>query len=562
MSDEAVVGSFALVALACLTRWRTQWRAYLFLLGTGEAITATLNLVNSLVEKDRLVDERKELDGDGDGDNEDDTNLRHEAQHVLSFWILFASLSLLESLRTSSHPARSTGARRRGISTRLFDSFRTIRSTYVRFLRLWIIPLYYRSRYAYLSMIRNHPRLDVSTRFPRFPSFAFATRYAHVLAPRSLYDPSRTVRLPSTFPQPSPALFDAHRSDTLPLPHAYFAPSRRSRLDAAGRFSAELRWELVKLLVLWTGSRRDGFGAKSVVWDWILGPLVRKWSRSDRRDRSFDGRGSDGGAKETVDIPQHAKRGRTRVQSEDDRGSRAAQGGEGGDALARVGEEGGGVSTPVSSSPERLPRHESIWMYRTPPANDDATRARRRATSPYPPFTLPDSTLNVAPSPRLGLDHDSSSRGPPPPSIHGSRSSRTVSTPATTATSVSGSVSSLDDAFAVDGERRRGHDKRKKGIRGRDSLLMESPPTCLVLDEDEELKTGTSRFSNYRRNCASPNAASEERDEGTGFAVGSEEAQEGIARWATSMTLKGGAASLDLDTFDLVDDQGERERWS
>ncbi|GAA5900652.1 uncharacterized protein JCM6883_002912 [Sporobolomyces salmoneus] len=479
-SRETVVGILGVAFVGLLARWRRQWRAFMLLLGVGEAVGRTLKLI-----------ERAETKEDGaEEEEEKGTSFSREVQHLLSFWTLYFSLSLLESFRTSP-PISPLGGVRPRIATRIANSLKSLRYTYIRFLRLWIIPLFYRSRYAYLSIIQNNPRLDFSQRFPTFPSVPFASRFANLLVPTNYFP-----RPSSSFPQPLPASSDRSRFENLPLPHSYFASSSSSTTTTAKtRFTAEVRWELVKLLILWTGLRRDSFGAKSVLFDWILGPVVRKWNdHSSGNEQGMARRSEDqsGGASDRRS-PGGGKPRRTR--RDENQNSTPAQ--------DSVQEPPTTSSFSGSHSPSRLPHSPSVWTTRTPP------RSSRKPAS-----FLPASPADFPPHYRLA-----SSRHP---LLH--------DTPSTTTTTESESSTTSS--------------RRWQGG-GRDSLLLESPPRLFPDLYDDEIR---------RRSYSSDLTSEEEDPEEKAESLPRTEAEEGIKRWGTVLRFHSDSA---VDILTAQGEEGE-----
>ncbi|GAA5941840.1 uncharacterized protein JCM15063_000794 [Sporobolomyces koalae] len=266
-SDQTVVGLVAVALVTGLARSRRQWRAFVVLLGVGEAVGRTLDLI------DKAGDcKRRDPLGNNNGDNESDNDeegLLADAQHVLSFWTLFFSVTLYETLRTS--PA-AVAVHAPATSNRFRSTLSRFRQIYLRFVRMWIVPLVYRSRYAASSLLETYPRLS------RFPTLPFSPGIIAQLVRR----PTRRARRSNPFPEPLPATTDVSSwLSTIPLAHSYFVSTTRGvKPTASDLTAAEIKWNVVKLLVLWTGLRRDGFGAKSVLFDWIVGPIVKRTKRA------------------------------------------------------------------------------------------------------------------------------------------------------------------------------------------------------------------------------------------------------------------------------------------
>ncbi|CDR47776.1 hypothetical protein NBRC10512_005599 [Rhodotorula toruloides] len=262
VSERSIVLVALLGLVSAVIRWRSQWRGMLWALGVGEALGRTVRLL-----------EREQRAATGAGGEDDD-----EEQHVLSFWLLFAALSLLDSLRTT--PSTAAPSPRSSIftlPTRVRDTLRSFRQTYLHFLRLYILPTALRTRFAARELVQRYPSLDPAPHLARLPSLPRFFPSSFIASPPTSSVPPRRS---STFPQPRSRPWDPLPT-SLPLSWSYFAyPSSFSPSPSVPAYSvramaaAEARWELVKLLILWTGLRRDAFGAKSVVWDWIVGPVV------------------------------------------------------------------------------------------------------------------------------------------------------------------------------------------------------------------------------------------------------------------------------------------------
>ncbi|BGP14122.1 hypothetical protein JCM10213v2_002062 [Rhodosporidiobolus nylandii] len=268
LASERGLVAVAVAALAgVLVRWRRQWRAVLWALGVGEALQRTVRVLRRAEGK-----EAKQKGSEaGAADEQDAQAQQEETQHVLSFWLFFAVLSLFDSLRASS-PTSAPPSSLFALPTRARTALRTLRHTYLRFLRLYILPPLLRARYAAKQLAQRYPRLDLSPHAAKFPSLTLPALLQRRAAPSS------ALPRPS-FPQPRAFAGSSLPAD-LPLSWSYFAPSAAispavsPAAREAARQSAEKRWELVKLLLLWAGLRRDGWGAKSVVWDRLLAPLL------------------------------------------------------------------------------------------------------------------------------------------------------------------------------------------------------------------------------------------------------------------------------------------------
>ncbi|GAA6025891.1 hypothetical protein JCM11491_001726 [Sporobolomyces phaffii] len=479
-SQSTIVGLLSLALVGALTRWRRQWRTFATLVGVGEAVGRTLALVDRAECAATSPKPERELDDSASGN---ETSWLSEAQHVLSFWTLFFSLSLFETLRTS--PSKSSLAPKTRLTTRLGNSLRSLRYTYLRFLRLWIVPLVYRSRYAYLSFIQSHPHLDLSARAPRFPSIPFAAQFAHLLTPSSYIS-----RAPSSFPQPLPASSGLAAYSTLPLAHSYFSSRNTSKL------TAEVRWNVVKVLLLWTGMRKDAFGAKSVLFDWFLGPIVRNWRNSG------DGRFG-GGARGTFDDKNSSSSWRSHEPPTN---------------LRRRGQADG--ISPRPSSEEQPPTEQDL----EPPSPTSSTHSY----SPRPPpiwttRTPPRTTDRKAPPRQFDSTTGSVSEFPTPENIP-----YRLASSAHPLLHASSAASSVGSDSSSTGRSKLG--RRIRGGRGggRDSLLMESPP--------RSLRNSNGERNRMRQSDESDTTSEEEREARTGAkdfeSPPRTEAEEGIQRWA------------------------------
>lgn len=200
----------ALVSLGgAVRRYRGQWRVMLGLLGVVEALSRTCTLLDGTDE------EREREEGPAPPRQQGNAAAarhlkREQLVHVLSWWLLLALVTLAESIHASTGTVGST-------TTTVFARL----APHLRRLRRALLPLV--------------------ARFPSLYTFL-------------------NSKLPATrrpFPQPLPP---TSRRVTLPTPLLF------------SLFGSEVRYRLVKLLVLWNGLRTDGWGA-SVLWDWGIGPL-------------------------------------------------------------------------------------------------------------------------------------------------------------------------------------------------------------------------------------------------------------------------------------------------
>jgi len=280
IASERSIVALALAALAAaLARWRAQWRAVLWALGLGEALSRTVRL---LQRQAAASDGEGKQHGQGGSDDVDDAE---ETQHVLSFWLFFAALSLLDTLRsTPSGPSSSFASSALSflaLPTRARAALQSARRTYLHFVRLWILPSFLRLRWAGRALVAKYPRLDPAPRFAYFTAFPYAFPRLYP-SPSSSPSSVPARRAAGNFPQPRSRPWDPLPT-SLPLSWSYFAyPSTSSLAHPAlaptysprAAAAAEARWELVRLVLLWVALRRDAWGAKSLVWDWTLAPLL------------------------------------------------------------------------------------------------------------------------------------------------------------------------------------------------------------------------------------------------------------------------------------------------
>lgn len=502
-SDQTVIGLVSLLTVGVLAKWRRQWRGFMLILGVGEAVGRTLKLIERVENssaKTTTATTTETLD-----DDEPESTLTREIQHLLSFWTLFFTLSFYETLRTTPSSYSKSSSLLIGkspLTSRFRTSFRSLRYTYLRFLRLWIVPLFYRSRYAYQSLVLSHPKFDFSSRFPRFPSVPFASQFLHLLTPSSLYRP--TARKASSFPQPLPAASDLSAFATMPLPHSYFA----SRRTTSG--TAEFRWEVVKLLLLWIGSRRDVFGAKSVLFDWILGPLVKRWGgnedensgegliiyRAKHRGQG-QGQGRPTFARPSQEEEEDSSRRSSHEQDVETRDSYSINNDLDDDLSFPRSPSSSTTSLSLSLSPRPSPK---IWTTQTPP----------RPTRQRPPHSSIDLSHSLD-----SIQHETFPT-PPPQNIPYRLTS---------------SAHPLLNAYSTTSHQSKGT--------GRDSLLLESPP----------------RLGIRRRLDQTTTTDSEEEEEDGGVGSSSPprtEAEEGIKRWATVLSGTGELEKSEIVGLDSI----------
>lgn len=188
------------------------------------AMLGVLGAGEAVLRTVRLLDERDEAEEGTEEEQEQRRRHKEDTKHMLCFWLVYSAISISQSLRatTSATPLLM----RQPLTQRL--------APLLRRLRALLRPL---------TM--------------RYPTLAF-------LAPSAQPAPRR----PGAFPQPRPFLPLANLPRP-PLPVAWL--------------SSEVKYRLIKLLVLWTALRQDGWGA-SAIWDWVLGPILSV-KRSRRVER-------------------------------------------------------------------------------------------------------------------------------------------------------------------------------------------------------------------------------------------------------------------------------------
>ncbi|SGY76750.1 BQ5605_C005g03514 [Microbotryum silenes-dioicae] len=236
LSPWAIVLLANVGLVAGLARWRDQWRVMLTVLGVAEGVTKTFKVLDRL---DREGDKDDELFNMDHEYNPDISGLdsvarqelrqkridsyRRELKHVLSFWLLFALLDATESVRASASTVP--------LSTRLAPLTRSLK-----------------------SLMRR-----------------LALRY-----------PNSLSRIPETFIPPSLSLNRTVAQKRRPFPQPRRHVSKTTALTTPSLpvvlFNSEPRYRILKLLVLWQGLRRDGFGA-SALWDWFVGPIFGAYHR-------------------------------------------------------------------------------------------------------------------------------------------------------------------------------------------------------------------------------------------------------------------------------------------
>ncbi|GAA5926673.1 hypothetical protein JCM10213_002420 [Rhodosporidiobolus nylandii] len=512
LASERGLVAVAVAALAgVLVRWRRQWRAVLWALGVGEALQRTVRVLRRAEGK-----EAKQKGSEaGAADEQDAQAQQEETQHVLSFWLFFAVLSLFDSLRASS-PTSAPPSSLFALPTRARTALRTLRHTYLRFLRLYILPPLLRARYAAKQLAQRYPRLDLSPHAAKFPSLTLPALLQRRAAPSS------ALPRPS-FPQPRAFAGSSLPAD-LPLSWSYFAPSAAispavsPAAREAARQSAEKRWELVKLLLLWAGLRRDGWGAKSVVWDRLLAPLLGSAEGTGGTAKEWRVVLSAPGEESTAEEPA------SRRSSADRPRPHPAQ----------------DPSSPLSSAtsptlPSSATVYSHTWTPPRPSASSSSATPRRAPRSPSPtpsaapfafPTPLPPSSSFAAsrtahqqrtqhPLIPLSLSLPASARATSPASSSGT----TRAKPRATASAPSGSVRDAGD----------------KQRRNRTSLLFESPPRGPAGLHSRSSSSSSSMYSLQHSSLANGTAGGVEDEEELEVppTPGEEEAEEGARGWGS-----------------------------
>ncbi|POY76711.1 putative Methionyl aminopeptidase [Rhodotorula taiwanensis] len=275
-SERAVVALVGLASLGAVVRWRRQWRAIVYALAVGDVVKRTVDLLVNLGETGEVSrKQRRQSQQDRERDNDD---ARQETQHVLSFWLLVALLSLAESFRTTPrHPLVVSPSA--SVSARLAATLRRVRHAYLQFLRRYILPTLLRTRWAAQRFVSTYPSFDPAPVLAKLPTVP-----GHYYLRLPFTTPRARPRPAASFPQPS-----AHASDRpprgtgpMPLAWAWFLASSSSTTTPASSSNttaAEIRWTLLKLIVLLMGQRTDALGARNVLWTWGIEPLVAATSR-------------------------------------------------------------------------------------------------------------------------------------------------------------------------------------------------------------------------------------------------------------------------------------------
>lgn len=232
VGSKSVLLLTLLGAGSTLGRWRGQWKAIIGALGVGEAGVRGFNLLDEL-ESSSVSEE---------GESARKRRIRAEIKHLVCFWSLFAFVSVAETWLLLPRTLSATNSMIRfSITTR-----RQIKAL-LRSFRLYLTPHITRLILQLRAQLPPLPEQFASVSFPSLSSLAFL-----------LPSPSTKIK-----PHPQPIAISA----------SSFAKSTRTTIGLPELFfSSPARYELFKVLLLWTGLRRDGWGA-TMIWDWILGPI-------------------------------------------------------------------------------------------------------------------------------------------------------------------------------------------------------------------------------------------------------------------------------------------------
>lgn len=266
-TERVVVAVVAALAALAVVRWRAQWRAMVYTLALGDVVRRTVAL---LAELSPAAQRRRRPAGVHAPAPDPD----EEAQHLLSFWLLVALLSLAESFRTRPrHPLAETftaSRRSNSLSARAAKFLHALRHSYLQFIRRYILPTLLRTRWAAQRFVTTYPSFDPAPVLAKLPALP---NHYYLRLPFMTPTPSRPR---ASFPQPR-----AHPSDRpprgpgpIPLAWSWFVSSSAVLNGTNTSTGAEIRWSLFKLVLLLLGQRTDALGARNVLWTWGLEPLV------------------------------------------------------------------------------------------------------------------------------------------------------------------------------------------------------------------------------------------------------------------------------------------------
>lgn len=237
-----------LLFAAAAVRFRHQWRVALALAGVGEAVARGVACLWDL--------EVGTLDGDSEMQRLRRARLARELKHLLSFWVLFATVNLVESIALPALLVLPAPRKFNATPPGRLLSLRTLNKVKTRLLQL-------------LNSLPPALQLSIFAPIPR-----------------------AQLRAIRPFPAPLPL------SPISPLSRALELAARnsRQRFFPDQIFRSEASWRVFKMLLLWAGLRRDGWGA-SMLWDWGFGPIflvMRKREearlRRDKESGAGDGK--------------------------------------------------------------------------------------------------------------------------------------------------------------------------------------------------------------------------------------------------------------------------------
>lgn len=260
----------AAIATGLLAKNKHQYQSLLLFASVINPILASINL---LAQLDATPVQTKANDG------ERERRRREEIKHLLSFWSLFSTITILQSyLVNPRSTVTTTTAYASTITTVIYQLRRRLIKLH-RFLTPLIASLI-------AKLLTSLPTLPLPVLPILSPKLQSLFTYLISITPRislpSTSTSTTTKRLVK-HPQPlslSPASRYTAATLLLPLPSLLF--------------DSKIKYEVGKLLFLWIASRRDGYGA-SWIWDWVLGPIfaVGNHSNNERgKKTSSGGRGS------------------------------------------------------------------------------------------------------------------------------------------------------------------------------------------------------------------------------------------------------------------------------
>ncbi|BGP54109.1 hypothetical protein JCM8202_003108 [Rhodotorula sphaerocarpa] len=439
-SERTISSAAALASLAAVVRYRSQWRALAYLIAVGDVVRRTVGFLAALAHPAEREDDNAETDSSAPRRDLDTDAIRDEAQHLLSFSLLVALLSLAEQFRTTPrHPLATTPTA--GFASRLQARLRAARHAYLQFLRRYILPSVLRLRWAAVRFVATYPQFDPAPLLAKLPALPPVVPSSLDLPLRAWKARRGTARVTTSFPQPS-----AHASDRpprglgpVPLAWSWFLPSTTpsprggsslaaASADLAGSTGAEVRWTMVKLLLLLLGQRTDALGARNVLWRWGIEPLVgvsKRW-----RGSVVEG-GQEEGGEWAVRLVREPRRRRRRVLPAQERPSGGADGddehAQGQRCPLQSQDTTTGTRLGMSDFPPVSPYHYAYaWTPRTGrvarPDPDPSPRPHLLDPSGSLPLSSAASTprryrlsRSVSPSPSPGPIGAAAARGEPSP---------------------------------------------------------------------------------------------------------------------------------------------------